>query len=252
MALINVESGYGKIYKEDGYIRKDIKKNDIYRKYKGIPSEVYFMKLLKNIKGTVTIKSFSTEKDKYSIYMIENKEYIDLFDFLSKYSLKEEQIYIILKNIIETNYKYYKNFNVFHGDIKDENILIHPKTLDTIMIDFGYTYYYRKFIGKKTFSGTIEYCPPEFKLTGCTDDMKLFSWTFGLLIYDLVFSKYPCFTDDNKFNFENYNVEEILLDIKDVYSVELLDLIKKCLTKNQEERIKIYEIYNHPFFKNNK
>ena len=62
---------------------------------------------------------------------------IDIFDFTAQYgTVTEECAAIIMSNVVESCFEMYKN-GIFHRDIKDENVLLNPSTLETAIIDFG-------------------------------------------------------------------------------------------------------------------
>jgi len=86
----------------------------------------------------VTIKSedeYGTTKTKYYIIITKFLEdYITWKEFKKKYPEKTKEVKKNIKIAIE----FIHNKKVYHGDLHDENIMIHPETLDVRIIDFGY------------------------------------------------------------------------------------------------------------------
>ena len=98
---------------------------------------------------------------------------IDIFEFTSQFGAVEEAVALrIISNVIRTCSCLFEN-NIFHRDIKDENVLLNPVTLDTFIIDFGCATLPQ---GKQQifsqFSGTPEFAAPEYYLTGRYDQQK--------------------------------------------------------------------------------
>lgn len=114
---------------------------------------------------------------------------------------------------------------IFHGDLKSENILINPSTMQIKVIDFGSAQILsadngssarrtdhhhsnsssttssssphkcnaQSMVGKlvRTFRGTNLYKPPEFILHRCFYPRPSTVWTLGILLYDLVCGRFP-------------------------------------------------------------
>ena len=72
---------------------------------------------------------------------------------------------------------------MLHGDIKEENILIHRKNLSVKLIDFGCSSY----TGIYThYEGTSVYAPPEWKLIRKYTASGLNVWSIGVLLYAML------------------------------------------------------------------
>ncbi|XP_058253400.1 serine/threonine-protein kinase pim-1-like [Hemibagrus wyckioides] len=87
---------------------------------------------------------------------------------------------------------------VFHGDIKAENLLINPDTLDVKLIDFGcgallsdtpYTEY----------EGTWSISPPEWVCDGEYFGYPATIWSLGVLLFYLVCGHMPFHNEDDIF-----------------------------------------------------
>lgn len=117
---------------------------------------------------------------------------IDIFEFSSRYgSVTESSARTIISNVISSCAAMYDE-RVFHRDIKDENVLLNPTTLETFIIDFGCaaeaTNQHQEF---RSFSGTPEFTCPEYYITGRYEQEKSTVWSIGCLLYVLLFGDIP-------------------------------------------------------------
>ncbi|KAI4882450.1 hypothetical protein NFI96_033351, partial [Prochilodus magdalenae] len=85
---------------------------------------------------------------------------------------------------------------VLHRDIKLENLLINPDTLELKLIDFGCGDFIKK-SGFDSFAGTVEYCPPEFFLQGRYHAGPATVWSLGVLLFATVCGDLP-FADNRE------------------------------------------------------
>ncbi|XP_056117374.1 serine/threonine-protein kinase pim-2-like [Rhinichthys klamathensis goyatoka] len=88
---------------------------------------------------------------------------------------------------------------VLHRDIKLENLLINPHTLDVKLIDFGCGEILTN-AGYTSFAGTKSYCPPEYDLNGEYYGEPATVWSLGILLFALLYVKYPESEDLNDLN----------------------------------------------------
>ena len=98
---------------------------------------------------------------------------IDIFDFTAQYgTVTEECASIILTNLLSTCNEMFCR-GIFHRDIKDENVLLNPSTLQTSVIDFGCAAEAQSREQKfRSFSGTPDFTAPEYYVTGVIDQEK--------------------------------------------------------------------------------
>ena len=130
--------------------------------------------------------------------MEQRENTIDLFDFTAQYgTVTEECAAIIITNIVRSCLELFER-GIFHRDIKDENILLNPSTLDTSIIDFGCA---SQAASRdqcfRTFSGTPDYTAPEYFVTGVLDQEKSTVWNIGCVMYILLFGEVPFQTKDH-------------------------------------------------------
>ena len=123
---------------------------------------------------------------------------IDIFDFTAQYgTVTEECAAIIMSNVVESCFEMYKN-GIFHRDIKDENVLLNPSTLETAIIDFGCAAQASSKTQQfRSFSGTPDYTAPEYYVTGVLDQEKSTVWNLGCLLYILLLGEVPFKSKDD-------------------------------------------------------
>merc|ERR1712107_724456 len=101
-----------------------------------IPLEVALMQQLQDVPGVIKLLDYYEMNHCYFIVM-ERFQCKDLFDFISEQGpLPETLAKDTFKQILDTITTVHKR-GIVHRDIKDEHILIDPKTFKTKIIDFG-------------------------------------------------------------------------------------------------------------------
>ena len=154
------------------------------------------------------------------------------------------------KNIFKQIYnavKYIHSQNIIHRDLKPNNILFKDEDKKNIvLIDFGISGYKNGKNYDKIKVGTFRFVPPEILEGNFESNTKLDIWSMGLILYRMIFGKYP---------FEGKNDEEIGWKIlnekidfnayyyddnkrkKIICSREVKDLLNGMLEKNYNFRI---------------
>ena len=125
--------------------------------------------------------------------------FMDLFEFTQYYGLVEESPSLIIFRNILLAVQHLKEKHIFHRDLKDENILLNPATLDVKLIDFGCaTDFNEKRIYTKL-SGTPEFMPPEAFREGQYMAENSTVWSLGIILFTLLNGRLP-FEDINDFD----------------------------------------------------
>ena len=96
----------------------------------------------------------------------------------------------IFKNIVRTC-RALSERNIFHRDIKDENILLDTFSLETNIIDFGCAIFATPTSSFSSFSGTVDFAPPEVHLGDDYLPESTTIWTLGIVLYVLIFAAVP-------------------------------------------------------------
>ena len=138
---------------------------------------------------------------------------------------------------------------VIYGDLKPENILI-DKYGYIKLTDFGAS---KMLNGKHSilgFAGTPDYQAPEVlrnkKITKASD-----WWTFGILLYEMLFGKSPFYHEDHKMMFKGILSGTPIIPTKVNVSAAAIDLVMCLLKKRPDRRIgreSGKEILDHKFF----
>ncbi|XP_052393900.1 serine/threonine-protein kinase pim-3-like [Carassius gibelio] len=128
---------------------------------------------------------------------------------------------------------------VFHRDIKLENLLINPDTLQVKLIDFGCGAILTD-AGYTSFAGTTEYCPPEYYMTDKYHGEPATVWSLGILLFVILFCQFPKRRDLQKMNGESWT--------KAGFSKECCDFIRCCLQIDPKQRIELDMLSLHDWF----
>ena len=214
------------------------------RKVRKVRNEINILSKLRHPFINQILDTFETEKHVFIVM-----EYIcaDLLSFIRKREKLSESISkIIFKQIIE-GLKYINKNKIVHRDIKLDNILIDLN--NTVKIcDFGVS----KRISDNELMidhcGTPGYISPEIYKNKGYEGFQCDIWSAGVTLYYMLSGTQPFRAYSIK-EMENKVIKGEYEEIKDI-SEEANDLIKKMLVVDPEKRIKINEILNHPWLKN--
>ena len=168
-----------------------------------------------------------------------------LLDFINKSKgLNESMAKRMFFQLVTVLQYLHVDKKIVHRDIKAENVLL-DRNYNVRLVDFGLSKVFTKddpFL--QTTCGSPSYVAPEI-----IEEMPYTAnadiWSLGVLLFAMVTGKLP---------FNGDNISQILEKILKVNPVipnhlspELKDLIKKMLTKNPDNRIKLDGILTHPW-----
>ncbi|NXV54883.1 PIM1 kinase, partial [Molothrus ater] len=125
---------------------------------------------------------------------------------------------------------------VLHHHIKAENILVDLATGEAKLIDFGCstilqdTFYTRM-------SGTPEYSPPEWILSGCYHGQPATIWSLGILLYELLCGHLPFHTNKDIVWGQLFFLPRV--------SQECQHLIRWCLCMEPTDRPALEDLFEH-------
>ena len=199
-----------------------------------------------------------TIKEGYSISM-QYCKYGDLGNFkkkvLKKQYLSETFICYISFQILSAILYLHKN-KIIHFDIKQQNILV-DEYLNFYLTDFSVSLDYKSIKQdiKLNQVGTSYYICPESlneEKIKVLDTNKIDMYSFGVLIYLLAFGDYPYKLrniKDKDYSQMAKNIKENKLDFPKNFkhSKKFHNFISKCLQKNNNERISIYDAMRDPW-----
>ena len=253
--------GYGKIY-----LAKNTKDNKEYAikyiskekmKQVGVDGSVIQREIDVHIRinHPRIIKLHSFLEDKYNYYLaLEYAPNGNLYQYIQKKKgMPESEAFKYFIQVSSAIYFLHK-YGYVHRDIKPENILL-DKNLDVKLCDFGWCVSVEK--GERTtFCGTYEYMAPEM-VNDELYDMGIDIWSLGVLLYEMIHGYSPFRAHNNQAQDPKSAQVEIFLNIKNnkytidkQISEECTDLIAKLLTTDTKKRIKIGDIFTHPWVVN--
>ncbi|TRY86403.1 hypothetical protein DNTS_025359, partial [Danionella cerebrum] len=127
---------------------------------------------------------------------------------------------------------------VFHRDIKLENLLVDPSTLQIKLIDFGCGDLIKN-SAYTSFAGTKAYCSPEYFEKKEYHAFPATVHLLGILMFTLLHGRFP--TPDDLYYIENDWSTYM-------FSEECCHLMWSCLRSDPEQRIPFEQIYSHNWF----
>ncbi|KAF9885748.1 hypothetical protein FE257_012633 [Aspergillus nanangensis] len=164
---------------------------------------------------------------------------MDLFDYIElKVNMDESECRNIFRQVVDAIHHLHTKALVVHRDIKDENVILDGEGRIKL-IDFGSAAYIKN--GPfDVFVGTIDYAAPEVLQGKSYRGKEQDIWALGILLYTIVYKENPF-----------YSVDEILDHPLRVpflpFSEDCIDLIRRMLDRDVDNRLTITEILEHPW-----
>ena len=254
------KGGYGKIYlaknKNDNkeYAIKYISKKKM--QSMGLDPSVVKREIDIHIRITHPhiIKLYSYLDDRNNYYLaLEYASNGSLYQYIQKKKgMTENEAFYYFIQVASAIHFLHSN-GYAHRDIKPENILI-DEYGNIKLCDFGWCVNVSK--GERiTFCGTYEYMAPEM-INDEFYDMGIDIWSLGVLLYEMIhgyspFRAHYCVKDAKSAMTEIFmNIKSNNYTINKSISEECIDLIDKLLTIDPKKRIKIDELFIHPWVVN--
>lgn len=165
---------------------------------------------------------------------------VDLLEYLGcKGTLQEEEAKLLMKQLIEAA-KELKSKNVFHQDIKLENILI--ETSSDVprlrLIDFGLSCFAEESSSYSAFCGTLAHIPPEYLEFWTYSAGPTTVWQLGVVLYEMLHPNAVFETTD--FLVNNISISEQL-------SPNSQDMLHLCLARDPQQRASVEQLQLHPW-----
>jgi len=202
--------------------------------------------ILKQIDNENIMKLYEVIDTPSNLYLV--LEYINGINLLEilknekNHFIKEQRAKKLFSQIVK-GISYCHKKNIFHRDIKLENILVLKD--DTVkIIDFGFGIKCNRDTLQKLFCGTPSYMAPEIvkkdKYIACYSDI----WSLGVLFYALLFGIFPFKGKDDDELFAK--IIEANLDFPDYnpLSEKIKQMFQKIFVHTPNQRISLDEIIN--------
>ena len=180
------------------------------------------------------------EIDDYVFFVLEFAPKGNLYE---KNFTEENVKQIIIQLVSALNYCHKKG--IIHRDIKPENVVMFKNGLIKL-IDFGWACEYDQHDPPTEGAGTRIYNSPEM-IRGEEYDFSYDVWQVGVLIYELLTQSLPF--DGEKTKDVKKSILRCKPDYPEFLSDEVVDLLKRILTRHKEERISLNDILKHPWFR---
>ncbi|XP_014855082.1 PREDICTED: serine/threonine-protein kinase pim-1-like [Poecilia mexicana] len=251
------DGGFGSVfagYRVEGKLPvaiKHIPKDNVVIKHKDengreLPMEVAVMLEMRNLSSALWQSAFVTlldwyDLDEHLIIVMERPMPSDnLSDYLMEHNgcLKDKKAKIILKQLVEAAL-YLQNANIFHRDIKVENILIETTAegLQVYLIDFGLSCFddRRK---HELLCGTPEHLPLDWFMhkNYCAEPTT--AWQLGVVLFEVVHM--------TRFNTHSFLSKKLKISKK--LSKNCQDVLTKCLRVDPKDRPTLEQLLSHPWF----
>lgn len=226
---------------------KMISKSDMNsKKLESIEREISILRSFSH-PNIVAIKDF--KKTKNNLYLI--FEYCsngDLESYLSKHYIREmpeKDAKEIVSQLIEA-LKKLKEKQIVHRDLKLANILL-SNDMKVKIADFGFAKSLGSIDYLQSYCGTPITMAPEILNKNENYNEKCDIWSLGVIIYKLLFGKYPFYPKENTLEELKNEVNKGQLNFPNEVPIseEARNLIRSMLCVDQEKRIGFDELFKN-------
>ncbi len=188
------------------------------------------------------------EDNKYCYFIMEYIPGGNVYNLVPKNGFRTvpiQTIASIMKDVISAVYfLHHMSPPIIHRDIKPENVVL-DQNMKAKLTDFGWSNYMQGDMKRTTVCGTPVYLAPEI-INNRGHDEKVDIWCIGVLLFELLTGISP---------FQGFDVQTIKYNINRLNIAwqknmdrDAVDLIKRILKYNPEERISLEQMLLHPFF----
>ncbi len=218
-----------------------------------VKSEIDIMKLSRHPNIVRLLDHF--ENADYIFIIMEYLTGGDLEDYLNKINFRvTENRAAHLMYQLASGIRYLHEFGILHRDLKPENIMLSDTTDKGLIkiMDFGLSKIMGPLEKVADGFGTLSFVAPEV-LIRQPYNKQIDIWSLGVILYYMLSGTLP-FDDEND-NEEIIAKMTVFTEVQfpeekwDKRSEDVIDLIKECLIKDPEKRLKIDDFFQHPWIK---
>ncbi|KAG6004752.1 hypothetical protein E4U21_000782 [Claviceps maximensis] len=211
------------------------------RKLGTVPLEIHVLDYLRKPEfshpNIVEMEGFFEDDVNYYIEMAPHGlPGMDLFDYIElRANMEEAECRSMFFQVANAIHFLHTKALVVHRDIKDENVILDGEG-KIKLIDFGSAAYIKS--GPfDVFVGTIDYAAPEVLAGRPYGGKEQDVWALGILLYTIIYKENPF-----------YSIDEIMdrdLRVPFTMSDESIDLIRRMLNRDVEDRLNIEQVVEH-------
>jgi serine/threonine protein kinase len=163
----------------------------------------------------------------------------NLVDWITKGPRISEYAALYSFHQIARAIQYLHELNIYHGDIKLDNILMDEEYIPKLA-DIGYASMKLYKSGKKR--GTLIYAAPQLFLTGYADMRAADIWSFGIVPYAMIANRFP-YPRGDEIHLMN-RIRHGILDYKVIENDQIRALVMKMTSVNPSKRPTISDVIN--------
>ena len=187
------------------------------------------------------------EDNKYCYFIMEYIPGGNVYNLVPKNGIKTvptKTIVSIMKDVISAVYfLHHMSPPIIHRDIKPENVVL-DQNMRAKLTDFGWSNYMQGDMKRTTVCGTPVYLAPEI-INNRGHDEKVDIWCIGVLLFELLTGISPF--QGNDVQTIKYNINRLNIAWQNDMDRDAVDLIRRILKYNPEERISLEQMLLHPF-----
>ena len=229
----------GKIYALKEMNLNTIHPNDL----RNIEREVKTQKRLDH-PNVVHLYEYIKTDNNVMYLLLEYADNNNMFHYIQKTKPDERMIHKLFFQTVQA-IEYIHNKNIMHRDLKPENILL-DANFNAKVCDFGWCAEWNEIERRQTFCGTNEYMAPEIHAAQ-KQDFMIDIWAMGILLYEMYHKRAPFTGRSPKDIYENISKKRIKYTANPMCP-EAKDMIDRILQLNPKNRLKIDQIFAHPYF----
>jgi len=211
-----------------------------------VEREIEILKRLCGHRSIVTLHDVA--EDQRHIYMFFEYVPADLLHFLKLRGRLEEHVAFRIYAQLVDAVSYLHANGIVHRDIKIENILVDPRSLEIRLADFGFATYYTPDTRFEKWCGSPHTVAPEIIQRIPYVGTKVDVWSLGSVLYTMLCAHFPFQAPVPKDVLKKTVHGKFHAFPTSCGSRAARDLVARCLTTDPERRITVDEVRQHPFF----